>query len=291
MKEVINVVARDGFELSATWFIPPKSQENVVLINAATGVAQEYYAEFAGWLAKQGFHVYTFDYRGIGGSRPADLRDLLSDMHDWSKDVDAMVSHITRTHPQAKLTVLGHSVGGQLIGMASLTRQADLFLMIGSQTPYWRNYHGWWMRLKLFVFWHATIPMFTKLAGYFPASRLGLFEDLPAQVAKQWSRWAKSKEYIFEELPAERPSFEILNQPTLMISFSDDTLAPYKAVLDLKRFYKNLKVDHWHLHPEDILQKKIGHFGFFKKRMEIVLWREVLSWIHKNLSARKQHAA
>lgn len=291
MKEVVDVVARDGLSLSATWFMTDTPQEKVILINAATGVTQNYYAEFAAWLTTLGFNVYTFDYRGIGNSRPKNLRHLLSDMKDWSNDVDALISHIARVHPRSQLVILGHGIGGQLIGMSQLSRHADAFVMIGSQTPYWKNYEGFWMRLKLLFFWYVTIPFTTKLVGYFPAAKLGLFEDLPADVARQWSRWAKTQNYIFDELPGARSIFEMLSQRALMISFSDDELAPHRAVLDLKGFYKNLKFDHWHFQPEDVLQKKVGHFGFFKKRMEPALWRETVSWIYKTLSAQKKKAA
>src|SRR5690242_6921958 len=103
MKESIRVMTRDGLQLSATWFIADDPQEKVILINSATGVKQQFYHDFASYLAKQGFNTYTFDYRGIGESKPEDLSNLLCDMKDWSKDVDAMVAHINRVHSQAKL--------------------------------------------------------------------------------------------------------------------------------------------------------------------------------------------
>ena len=291
MKEVLNVVARDGVHLSATWHAAKNPHEKVVLINPATGVRQQYYSDFGKWLASEGFQVYTFDYRGIGNSRPEDLSDALYDMHDWSVDIDAMISHINKAHPLSQLIIVGHSIGGQLIGMSNLAKQAEAFIMVGSQTPYWKNYNGWRMKLKLLWFWYIAIPVLTKLFGYFPASRLRMFEDLPAEVARQWSRWARNKNYIFDELPAERKSFEALQQRTLMISFSDDTLAPLDAVHDLQRFYKNLKIEHWHLTPEDVLKKKVGHFAFFRKDMEAILWREAIRWVVKDDVTEKRRAA
>ena len=41
-----------------------------MLIVPAMGVDQRYYAAFASWLADQGYFVVTFDYRGMGRSRP-----------------------------------------------------------------------------------------------------------------------------------------------------------------------------------------------------------------------------
>jgi predicted alpha/beta hydrolase len=291
MKEVVRVLARDGYELSGTWFIADDPNEKVILINSATGVKQGYYADFAAFLAKQGFNVYTYDYRGIGASRPSNLSNLICDMKDWAKDMDAMIGNITRFHSSSQLIILGHSVGGQLIGMGNLSRQADAMIMISSQTPYWKNYGGGLMRIKLLMLWYVLIPSLTKIFGYFPSSSLGLFEDLPRRVARQWARWAKSPEYFTNELPSLKSSFERLDQKTLMISFADDDLAPYKAVIDLKKYYPRLKFDHRHYTPEDVMQQKVGHFGFFKKRTDSALWQELGLWINQALPAHSNRAA
>jgi predicted alpha/beta hydrolase len=54
MKEFVNVIARDGTSLSATWYITDVPQHIVVLIAPATGVKQTYYKDFAEWLASLG---------------------------------------------------------------------------------------------------------------------------------------------------------------------------------------------------------------------------------------------
>src|SRR2546421_3033841 len=46
----------------------------VVIINAATSVRCRYYSRFASFLFANGMDVITFDYRGIGESRPSTLR-------------------------------------------------------------------------------------------------------------------------------------------------------------------------------------------------------------------------
>jgi predicted alpha/beta hydrolase len=291
MKEAVRVLTRDGVKISATWFIADHPDEKVVLINSATGVKQSFYQHFAAFLAQRGFNVYTYDYRGIGASCSADKAYLQSNMKDWSKDMDAMIGHITATHPQSQLVIIGHSIGGQLIGMSRMSGYADSLIMIGAQTPYWKNYEGIGVRLKLRFFWYFLIPLLTRLFGYFPASKLRLFEDLPANVALQWARWAKSPAYVFKDNPELKSSFEALDQRSLFISFSDDDLAPHKAVLDLKRFFTQAKIDHWHVHPEDILVKKIGHFGFFKKHMEMLMWNDMIRWIGTTITLDRSKAA
>jgi predicted alpha/beta hydrolase len=292
MKETLKVMALDGVVLSATRFSPDKSNGKVVLINSATGVKQNYYHDFASFLSDAGFTVYTYDYRGIGGSRPAKLRGFKASLKDWGVfDYQAMLQDIFRSHPHSGILVAGHSVGGQIVGFSPLTSKVDALVMIGSQTPFWKNYKGFWMQVKLFIFWFVTIPFFTRIAGYFPASKLGLFEDLPKDVAKQWARWARSENYIFGEFPEMENKFSSLNRPALMISFSDDDLAPREAVIDLIQRYGKIRWDHWHFKPEDLMQNVIGHFGFFKKRMQDTLWKETLTWMNNPPSLKESKAA
>ena len=63
------VAAGDGYLLSAHTFGDARAARAAVLVVPAMGVVQQYYADFAHWLAARGYFVVTFDYRGIGRSR------------------------------------------------------------------------------------------------------------------------------------------------------------------------------------------------------------------------------
>jgi predicted alpha/beta hydrolase len=153
MNENIKVLAWDGYGLSAIYFKPVTPNGRVILINSATGVKQTFYQDFAAYLSTQGFHVYTYDYRGIGASRPSRMASIQADMRDWAiLDMDAVISLIMTTHSQSKLIIIGHSVGGQLIGFSRLAKKAEAFVMIAAQTPYVGNYERGWMRFKLNIF-------------------------------------------------------------------------------------------------------------------------------------------
>ncbi len=280
MKESLKIIASDGFKVSASRFNPQFSNGQVVLINSATGVKQKYYAEFALFLTESGYTVYTYDYRGIGASRPKSLKRCDASMKDWGTlDYHALLQNVFQSHSGYKVVVIGHSIGGQIIALSPLTQKVNSIVMIGAQTVYWKNYPGFKMKVKLYWFWFILLPGLTKLLGYFPASALGLFEDLPKEVALQWSRWAKTPNYLFEENPEQRNHFRALTNQSLMISFTDDELAPPRAVKDLMAYYQNLQWQHWHLSPRVWRVKKIGHFGFFKSRMKTTLWLNTLQWM------------
>ncbi len=57
----------------------------VTVVNCATSVRCDYYFRFAAWLFAQGRDVLVYDYRGIGGSRPAQLAKLRANWLDWGR--------------------------------------------------------------------------------------------------------------------------------------------------------------------------------------------------------------
>jgi predicted alpha/beta hydrolase len=289
MKEIIKISASDGFPIAVTSFTPKRYNGKVILINSATGVKQTYYHEFATWLTEQGFRVYTYDYRGIGESKREHLKGFQATMEEWgTKDYHGVLKYLFLAFPDSQFTVIGHSVGGQIIGMSPLSENVDVIVNIGAQTPYWKNYDS---KFKLFTFWNVLVPFFTKVFGYFPAKRLRLFEDLPSGVALQWARWAKSENYVFDENPGFKDRFKALHQPALMVSFTDDEYAPKNAVEQLMSFFKNLKWTHIRITPEEIAQNEINHFGFFKKTMTTSVWYDVMNWTNRQLEIKASKAA
>jgi predicted alpha/beta hydrolase len=98
----ITVPATDGYPLAATLFLPRGAKRHVVLINSATAVPRRLYRGFAGYLAKRGCAVLTYDYRGIGDSRQQALtgynrkKSLVgfkASMSDWAaQDIAATVA-------------------------------------------------------------------------------------------------------------------------------------------------------------------------------------------------------
>ena len=65
----ISFPAVDGYLLGASLFLPRGTRRHAVLINSATAVPRKIYRGFAGYLARRGCAVLTYDYRGTGDSR------------------------------------------------------------------------------------------------------------------------------------------------------------------------------------------------------------------------------
>lgn len=111
----------DGYSLGGfCWrHAQPDPQRPLVIINAATSVRCRYYSRFADYLFAQGCDVLTYDYRGIGESRPASLRGFQASWSDWGRlDFEAMLAHAVERFPGQPIDVVGHSFGGCAVGLA-----------------------------------------------------------------------------------------------------------------------------------------------------------------------------
>lgn len=268
-----------GHPLAGTLFSPGADLRGAVLLAGAMGVKRRFYAPFAQHLAGSGLAVLTFDYLGIGDSRPASLRGLKASVHGWAEeDLPAALAYLQQRFPDAPLSVVAHSVGGQLLGMVpGIDRIAGAF-MVASQVGYWKHWSGL-PRAGMWLLWHAGIPMLTGLLGYYPMGRVGMGEDLPSGVAREWAKWGRHPEYLFGYLQ-ERPSaaFDRFQRPLLSWAIADDGYAPVSSVRALFERYQSPRKAFEVIDPAAAGQKRIGHFGFFRKDAG-ALWQRPMQWL------------
>lgn len=275
----LTIQATDGLRLAATEFLPPTHQEQprrVALVAGATGVQRRYYAAFASYLAARGFAVLTFDYRGIGGSRPANgsLRGFRATMRDWAvRDLGGALAAVASRWPELPLSMVAHSFGGQAVGLAPGRERISRMVTIAAPSGYWRNYRRPF-RYRLAALWYGVVPTCCLTLGYFPARRLGMGEDLPSGVAREWARWCRSPEYLGDWEGHRR-----LTVPVLALTFTDDAYAPPEATDDLHHRYASARVERRYVTPGDHGVQRIGHFGFFREGRVAELWGEVAGWL------------
>lgn len=106
--------AADGVVLVGDWLLPTSSNaiEAVTVIACGGGIPARRYQRMAQYLAGQGIAVLTFDYRGIGKSRSTGLRGFGAGIDQWGRlDSGAALALAARTYPDARLTVVAHSIG------------------------------------------------------------------------------------------------------------------------------------------------------------------------------------
>jgi predicted alpha/beta hydrolase len=240
------------------------------------GVPRRYYAAFAEFLARDGMAVLTLDYRGIGGSRDAAPRPAL---RDWGEqDLPGAIDLLERRFPRAPLLWVGHSVGGQLLGVADEGRVAAA-IFVAAQSGHWRLWPGFG-RWKVFALWYLVIPVVVPLLGRLPAAVLGGGDDVPGGVAREWAEWGRARDYVLSHArPRGGLGFTRLRAPILSYAFDDDDLAPLPTVEALLRYYTAARGEVRLVRAADAGARSIGHFGFFRERFERTLWREAADWL------------
>lgn len=280
--EVKRIRARDGYELAATVYPPDPRRYTgrVVILASAMGVKRGFYGRYASHLAAEGFPAVTFDYRGIGDSRPERLRRLDARLQDWGeKDLAGVIDWAARVFPEADLHLVGHSVGGQIFGLADNREQVRGVVAVACQSAYWRHWSGR-DRLGMYLLWHVVMPTVPRLLGYFPARILRLGEDLPEGVAREWAWWGRHPHYLHGRLSeASRQGYERYSGTLRAYSFTDDRYAPEPAVRGFLRLYPNATSTHRSIAPRDLDLRSIGHFGFFNEQAGSLLWHETVAWL------------
>jgi predicted alpha/beta hydrolase len=239
-------------------------------------VPRQFYKYFAAYLRDHGWTTLTYDYRGIGGSVPASLRGFDARMRDWALiDMPALIDWICAELRPRRLFSIGHSFGGQGIGLIEDPHRITAMVGVSAQSGYW-GVQGGAERYRARFAVTVLIPALTRLFGYFPWSRFAAGEDLPAGVALEWARWCRDRDYLLgdETLPLER--YTAFDAPILAYSIDDDDWGTSRAVDDMMRAYSN--VTRRHLVPADYGLDKLGHMGFFRQGSEAV-WDETIAWL------------
>ncbi len=250
------------------------------IVNAATGVPARYYHRYARFLARNGVETLTYDYRGIGASRPRRLAGCGYRWRDWGEhDFEAALTFMA-DRGEAPLLAVGHSIGGFLPGFAPSAPRLTRILTVGAQYAWWKDYAE--ERRALFVLkWHVAMPLATALCGYFPGKRLGWLEDLPAGVANEWSfrRARMELSYPAADRPAILARFAAVTTPIVAVTPFDDDYAPLKAVHRALSYYSSAERTATVLDPQHLGASKVGHFGLFHDRFLPTFWRGTLEWL------------
>lgn len=288
----VSIPARDGLMLGGTWYPSQASKPSGqwLVINSATAVPQRFYRHFATSMSAAGFDVLSFDYRGVGQSRPASLRGFEARASDWALiDMASIIDWVSTVHGPSKLVVVGHSVGGQLMGLIDNADKVDAMITLSSQSGYWRL-QGGEQKLAVFAHMHLTFPLLSRACGYMPWSKLGSSEDIPQAAALQWASWCRHPNYVLGDnsLPLER--YQRFTAPVLAYSFADDKWGTARSVDAMMQAYPN--VERRHLQPAEIGLSQIGHFGCFRPSAR-PLWTELLQWFARQpgRAVRRSQAA
>ena len=272
----IDIITKDHYSLAAHLFEPQISNQKVLLINSATGVKQQIYFSVAQFFADHGFTVITYDYRGIGLSKPHKMRGFEASMRVWgTTDYKALTDYIKSNFEDYKKYCLGHSVGALILGMNPDSEIFEEFIFVGTQNAFVGN-----LRLKTkieaYLGFGIVQPLFTVLLGYFPASWFGLGESLPSGSAFDWRILILNKKSTNNLLEKSADFSKKLKQKVLVIWAEDDAWLTEKGVKSLlENTYANLRPTYRHIYTSESEKGEIGHVNFFRSYNR-KLWKILL---------------
>ncbi len=263
----IALTARDGQPLVGHRFQPAGPARAAVVIGPAMGVPAAFYHRFAAACAQAGYAVTTFDYRGIGASLDRPLRHHPATLTDWfGQDYPAAIASAKAHAPGLPLYLLGHSLGGQIPGLLPDVSAIDGLLAVATGSGYWRTTHPN-IRNKYPVLAYLVGPMAMGIAGYFPGSALGIFDDIPAPAMRQWTGWCKNIDYCAGVEADAKARFARLKIPVHYLSFTDDEFMTREGTEAMLQQFCAASRQHTRVAPSDWNEKRIGHFGVFRKEM------------------------
>lgn len=277
--EKLTLTTKDQCQLSAHIFKPKKSNQKIILINSATGVKQQVYFSFAQFFAEQGFTVITYDYRGIGLSKPEKMRNFKASMRTWgSEDFKRLTEFVIENFPDYQKFCLGHSVGALIIGMNKNSKVFERFIFVATQNAFIGNLK-WKTKLEAFFGFGFAQPFFTELFGYFPAHWFGLGESLPKNCAYDWRTLILNRKSTGKLLLKTNDYSKELNQRVLVLYAEDDVWLTDKGVKSLLNdVYPNLKPNYRFLQTSESEKGEIGHVNFFRSYNK-KLWNIILNEI------------
>jgi predicted alpha/beta hydrolase len=268
--------AADGYVLGATLYPAAGRELGRLVVAAATAVPQGFYARFARYAAAQGFSALTFDYRGTGQSRPTHLKGFVATFNDWA-ELDLAAAVEAMQGERGPVLVVGHSFGGQAYGLLPHPEQVQGLYTFGTGA----GWHGWMPPLeglRLRLIWNLAVPALTWSRGYLPMQWVGMGEDLPLGVARQWRRWCSYPRYFFDDPDigeAMLARFARIRSPVIAASSLDDRWISPPARDAFMHAYCNARYRAVDIDPASC--GGLGHMGYFRARAQ-TLWQPVIDW-------------
>ncbi len=271
-----------GAVLSGRLYLPDGPPKVAVVLHGAAGVPMRFYRGFAEWLSGQGFACLLYDYRDFGqsghGSQHKPLRQSRATLADWgTRDQPAALARLCQLVPKVPVWVIGHSLGGAMLGFHGPMNRVERIITVGSGMTHLSD-HPWPYRGLAALFWYGHAPVVTALLGWLPGRQIGFGSDLPAGVYWQWRRWCTRAGFYLSDvgrtLPLPNPT--TVTAPMTMIAISDDQLVPPAAVWRLMATYPMAFKKQRVLRPADFGLRKIGHLGVFA-RANAAVWPAIVA--------------
>ena len=287
----LTIITERNQPLTATLYLPKDVEsddiKNAIMIAPATGIKRLFYNSFASHLANQGYGVITYDNEGIGDSLTCPLPKCDASLITWGRnDATAVLDALQDEFPNAKYHLVGHSAGGQLIGLMPNYKALSSVVNVACSSGRIKNM-GMPFKAQAIIFMDGAITLGNLLLGYTPSDKFGMGEPLPRGVAKQWRDWCNGKGYIKTAFGKTvfTHYYDEFATPALWLNFTDDDIANAKNVDDMLAVFPAMPAEKRMMQPKEFGFKQIGHMKFFSSKTydkAPKLWEMATDWIEQH---------
>ncbi len=214
-----------------------------------------------------------------GLNKQKSLAGFKATMADWAAlDATAAVRWMRERYRDLPFAYVGHSFGGQALGLLANNAEIPRALLIASQAAHWKLMASP-ERYRVVAFMNGIGLPLARTLGYVPAWA-GLGMDLPGGVFEQWRSWVMRERYLLDDPAlAARENFPKFKGKLRALTITDDTWATRPAVELLCSAFTSITPDVIVISPADAGVPKIGHFGFFRSEHRDALWRGAAEWL------------
>lgn len=268
----IPLTNKDGSTTVAHQFGEATKAESVFVVFPAMGVYASYYEPLGQALAEAGHLAITADLRGNGHSsvRPSKKVDF-SYTDVLNQEYTSVLNHVSRSYPDKKVFLFGHSLGGQLSCLFAARNSHRIDGLILSATC--SVYYGGWNGFAAYRILAGTqfAKVVAQSVGYFPGKKVGFGGTEAKSLIGDWSRQSRTGKYILKNDSFDyEKGLNDVNMPVLAISYQGDSLSPQGAVEHLLAKLSSAQKEHIHLRKDDPRNDGFNHFKWAKKPKNVV---------------------
>ncbi|MBM4446382.1 MAG: alpha/beta hydrolase [Chloroflexi bacterium] len=216
----------EGLTIYYQCWLPDKSPKAVLLV--AHGLAEHSgrYKNLVNYFVPKGYAVYALDYRGHGKSEG--IRSYVDRFSDYLADLKTFFNMVRKEYKNAKIFLVGHSMGGTIATAYAIEHQKELAgvitsaaLLVASPTvsPALLAIAGVIAalapKMRLTVIDASTLSRDKAVVDAYDSDPLVYRGKLPARIGAELAK-------MWKKLPEQMPE---INLPMLIMHGSADQLA------------------------------------------------------------------
>jgi predicted alpha/beta hydrolase len=285
--ELVTLTTASGWSLAVTATEPRgTARGTAILLHSMMASRRMFHGRgrgFAHALVDRGLRVLSLDFRGHGESEPGAAEGGRWTYDDLVReDLPALVGAARERWPSARLSVIGHSLGGHvaLASAASGCVSVDAIVMLATSVWMPRFENNPVIRARKAAAVRASHAV-ARLRGYLPARALGLGSDdessgFIAACARFWSEdsWTSEDNASDYLAGAMRLSIPVM----AVASIGDSYVCTPETALQFARIVPRDKISFELVRAGDHGTQAPDHMGIVTTRAAESIWQRIASF-------------